>query len=309
MRVESILCPIALSHDSGNALRYAAALARAYDAALIIFHCAGERAESDRPGAIQDVKAVVERVLGSNGSSKGIEPRIIVTGGREPAVAITRQAAALGVGLIVMCSRRRPLRAALLGSTAETVYRTAPCPVLITHPDESDRVDPSGHDVIIKRVLIAHDFSDYSELGLRLGLSLVQEHEAELHLLHVLPPPLLREPELAWTPSAVEDGYHKAARSLRNAVPPETYVWCNVKTIVLWGKPYRDVLRYAKENDIDLICMGAHGADFGMQALVGSNVDRVLRQSPCPVLVARPRKPLVISPRARASAARESVLR
>jgi hypothetical protein len=65
---------------------------------------------------------------------------------------------------------------------------------------------------------------------------------------------------------------------------------------VRWGKPYREVLAYTKEHDIDLVCMGAHGTGFGMQALVGSNVDRVLRQSPCPVLVARPLKPMIRVP-------------
>jgi Universal stress protein family len=52
-------------------------------------------------------------------------------------------------------------------------------------------------------------------------------------------------------------------------------------------------LLYAEEEKIDLICMGTHGAGFGMRALFGSNVDRVLRQAPCPVLIARPRKPAV----------------
>jgi nucleotide-binding universal stress UspA family protein len=294
MRVENILCPIDLSHDSGNALRYSAALARAYGATLVVFYCASDGKDGDQLGTIKDVELAVDRVLTRSGCAKGVELKTIVADGRDPAEAITRQAAALGVSLIVMCSRRRPLRAALLGSTAEKVYRTAPCPVLIMHPDEGDRVEPSGH-VVLKRVLVAHDFSDYSELALKLGLSLVQEHEAELHLLHVLPPPLVGEPELAWSQSTVENSYHRAARALRNALPPETYVWCKIKTAVLWGKPYRDVLRYARENDIDLICMGAHGADFGMQALVGSNVDRVLRQSRCPVLIARHLRPLVIS--------------
>jgi nucleotide-binding universal stress UspA family protein len=40
-----------------------------------------------------------------------------------------------------------------------------------------------------------------------------------------------------------------------------------------------------------LISVGAHGAGFGMRALFGSNVDRVLRQARCPVLVARPLRP------------------
>ena len=52
------------------------------------------------------------------------------------------------------------------------------------------------------------------------------------------------------------------------------------------------MLSYAKENNIDLIFMGAHGAGFGIQTLFGSNADRILRQSPCPTIVARPLKPL-----------------
>lgn len=60
-----------------------------------------------------------------------------------------------------------------------------------------------------------------------------------------------------------------------------------------WGKPYQEILSYATEHSIDLICMGVRGAGFGMNALFGSNVDRVLRQAPCPVLVARPLEPVV----------------
>ena len=55
------------------------------------------------------------------------------------------------------------------------------------------------------------------------------------------------------------------------------------------GQPYREIIHYAEENEIDLVCIGAQGAGFGILALFGSNVDRVLRQAPCPVLVARPR--------------------
>jgi nucleotide-binding universal stress UspA family protein len=45
-------------------------------------------------------------------------------------------------------------------------------------------------------------------------------------------------------------------------------------------------LTYAQNNEIDLIAMGAHGAGFGIHTLFGSNVDRVLRQARCPLLVA-----------------------
>jgi hypothetical protein len=74
-------------------------------------------------------------------------------------------------------------------------------------------------------------------------------------------------------------------------VPAEVHLWCEVKTAVSEGHPYREILNYAEKNEIDLISVGAHGAGFGMRALFGSNVDRVLRQAPCPVLVARPLRP------------------
>lgn len=54
------------------------------------------------------------------------------------------------------------------------------------------------------------------------------------------------------------------------------------------GKAYQEVLAYAKEHEIDLISVG--GSVVSLGALFGSNVDRILRQAPCPVLIARPIK-------------------
>jgi nucleotide-binding universal stress UspA family protein len=206
---------------------------------------------------------------------------------------IIHTAATRGVDLIVMRSRRRPQRAALLGSTAESVCREAPCPVFVTHSDEREFIDNSNGRVNLKRVLVAYDFSDYSELALKYALSLSQEHQAELHLLHVLPPGSVNEPEITWYPQNPESAYHRAARRLQRAVPEETFLWCKIKHAVSQGQPYREILQYAEKHEIDFISLGAHGAGFGMRALFGSNVDRVLRQAPCPVLVARPLRPTV----------------
>jgi len=190
-----------------------------------------------------------------------------------------------------MRSRRRPQRAALLGSTAESVSRSAPCPVLVTHTDERDWVQPLSDSITLQRVLVPYDFSDYSELALKYALSFAQEYQAELHLIHVLPPHTVNEPEIAWYPTQGESAYHVAARRLQRVVPSEAHLWCNITHAVSEGNPYREILSYAEKNAIDLISMGAHGSGFGMRALFGSNVDRVLRQAPCPVFVARPLKP------------------
>ncbi len=294
MKIECILCPTDLSADSDEALRYAIALSRAYSAELILLHCDVIGDERAKQGAHdQAAGAIKDALMKHSGSTDlaGLDWRSLVTSCDDAGAAIAREAATYAVDLIVMRSRRRPHRAALLGSTAESVSRTAPCPVLVMHSDERDWVKDPNARIELKRVLVAYDFSDHSELALNYGLSFAQEYQAELHLLHVLPPFSLDESEISWYPLGREGTYHKAAHRLQKAVPPEAHLWCNIKHAVSEGQPYREILNYAERHEIDLICLGAHGAGFGMRALFGSNVDRVLRQAPCPVLVTRTLKP------------------
>ncbi|MEP6740964.1 MAG: universal stress protein [bacterium] len=297
MAIKRILCPTDLTAESDEALRYALALARAYDAKLIAFHC--ERANSDPERLQSEIKASFEQSLFQYlgpAELAAIDWQRVVERGNDPGTAIADYAAGHQVDLIVMRSRRRPHRAALLGSTAEAVCRSAPCPVLVMHSDERDWVNDASHKITLKRILVAYDFSDYSELALKQGLSFAQEYQAELHLLHVLPPASLEQSEVSWFPLGKENAYHKSARRLQNIVPAEAHLWCDIKHSVCEGQAYREILNYAERNAIDLICIGAHGAGFASRALFGSNVDRVLRQAPCPVLVTRPLKPAMTLP-------------
>ncbi len=302
--IKCILCPTDLSTNSHQALRYALALTRAYEAKLVICHRAEDGdvagAAGIQEGRVADslaqekAKEIFEGALLEFLAPEalvGLDWQGLLIEGEDVGEAITSTASECAADLIVMRSRRRPHRAALLGSTAESVCRTAPCPVLVTHTDERDWVQPLSKSISLQRVLVPYDFSDYSELALKYALSFAQEYQAELHLLHVLPPHTVNEPEIAWYPVQSESAYHNAARRLQRAVPSEAHLWCQIKHAVSEGHPYREVLNYAEQNAIDLISIGAHGAGFGMRALFGSNVDRVLRQAPCPVLVARPLKP------------------
>jgi nucleotide-binding universal stress UspA family protein len=294
MKIECILCPTDLSPDSDEALRYAIGLSRAYNAELILLHCDVIGDGVATQGAHDNAARAIKEALMKHSASTdlaGLDWKSLVVNCDDAGAAIAREAATYGVDMIVMRSRRRPHRAALLGSTAESVSRTAPCPVLVMHTDERDWVTGSDTRIELKRVLVAYDFSDYSELALNYALSFAQEYQSELHLLHVLPPFTLNESEISWYPLGREGTYHKSAHRLQKAVPQEAHLWCNIKHAVSEGQPYREILNYAERNEIDLICIGAHGAGFGMRALFGSNVDRVLRQAPCPVLVTRPLKP------------------
>jgi nucleotide-binding universal stress UspA family protein len=155
------------------------------------------------------------------------------------------------------------------------------------HADEREWLDSTTGEISLRNVLVAYDFSPHSQLALEYALTLAQQYQAALHMLHVLPPPIMDQPEIAWV-NRTDTPYHQAARRLQEAVPAETHLWSNVKHAVQYGQPYAAILTYAQSNEIDLIAMGAHGAGFGIHTLLGSNVDRVLRQARCPVLVAHP---------------------
>jgi nucleotide-binding universal stress UspA family protein len=303
VELRQILCPTDLSPESDEALRYGVALTKAYGAKLNLIFCgerevlAGATFSSKKPF---DDKTIFESALaphlGLNDFAKLNWEGIVAPRNGDVGEQIVKLAAERHADLIVMRSRRRPRGAALLGSTAERIYRTAPCPILVTHPNEREWVSMTTGEIALGRVLVAHDFSNDSELALRYAISLAQEYQAELHLLHVLARPEHDGPEVAWGPAGIEGAYNAAARRLQQSVTEEASLWSQITHTVRWGKPYQEVLSYATEHEIDLICMGARGKNFSMGALFGSNVDRVLRQAPCPVLVTRPLRPEVLLP-------------
>lgn len=300
IELNQILCPTSLSPESNEALRYASALARAYDANLEVVHC-GEpgwtKADGDDELFPSEQRSAIKTLLETHGGEADGSPlvweAIVIPEPCDAGEEIVREAAENGVNLIVMRSRRRPRAAALLGSTAERVYRTAPCPVLVTHPEEREWVSPATGKIDLRRILVAHDFSSDSTLAVGHALSLAHKFRAELHLIHILG---LREtdgPEVAFVPGSTEAIYNGAMNRLVQSVPNGVGNQIKLLPAIRWGKTYQEILTYAKEREIDLICMGVKGRNFGLNSLFGSNVDRVLRQSPCPVLVVRPLRPKI----------------
>ena len=295
VKIERILCPTDLSTESDEALRYAIALARAYDAKLLLLYCAeinSAKPPNQSKHLSVDIVCTFEQALFRHLGLADLGDikweALAVERVRDVGEAISLKAKTHCADLIVMRSRRRPHAAMLLGSTAQKVSRSAPCPVLITHSNEVEWVSFSTGEIDLRRVLIAYDFSPDSELALKYGSSLAQEYQAEVHLLHVPDSSKHQEPELAWPASSSDKAYASVASRLQRALPKEAFLWCNVVNSIRTGKVHEEVLTYAKEQAIDLICMGASGSDWNVSKLFGSNVDRVLRQAPCPLLVARP---------------------
>lgn len=292
IEIKNIMCPTDLSTESGEGLRYALGLARAHKAKLILLYCR-------RPGSIGDWAT-------SSGAAKRFQQLLftrtdadelrrlqweaVIASTEDTGKAIADEASARNIDLIVMRSRRRPHAAALLGSTAEKVSEGAPCPVLVTHPSEREWVGFSSGEIDLRRVLVATDFSADSGLALNYGLWLAQQYQAELNLIHVVTHREEEEPEVAWSHEGLQRLYKTTAHSLQQMIPKEALLSRRPVITVRHGKPAEQILSYANEQNIDLICLGASGSGLSIGTLLGSTVDRVLRRAPCPMLVARPVK-------------------
>jgi nucleotide-binding universal stress UspA family protein len=85
--------------------------------------------------------------------------------------------------------------------------------------------------------------------------------------------------------------HHNAARELMGDLLPASDAAAVEAEYVLRaggpGGPYVEIVRYAKERDIDLIIVGTHGRGFVGHMLMGSVAERVVRHAPCPVLSVR----------------------
>ena len=88
--------------------------------------------------------------------------------------------------------------------------------------------------------------------------------------------------------SALQDEWIKDAQGrLASILTEEERKTLKAVTTTVLGHPVMEILRYAKENAIDLIVMGTHGRGPLGHVVLGSVAERVVRKAPCPVLTVR----------------------
>jgi type II secretory ATPase GspE/PulE/Tfp pilus assembly ATPase PilB-like protein/nucleotide-binding universal stress UspA family protein len=134
----------------------------------------------------------------------------------------------------------------------------------------------------MKRILVPCDFSRFSDAAIQRACDLAMTLDAGLHLLHVV-----AEPGFLGTAEPQEDRLRHARERLEQQLQPHVVVQLCVERAVVAGAPHREICRYAKEHDIDLIVMGTHGRTGLAHVAIGSVAEKVLRGAPCPVLIVR----------------------
>lgn len=146
--------------------------------------------------------------------------------------------------------------------------------------------------VQLKRILFPTDFSDAAAPALEHACSFAAQFGAELHILHVVAETLpVIVPEyggVVWPEEYFERAEAAARRSLDELPAGEWTGQLRVVRATRRGAAHAEIVRYASEHEIDLICMGTHGRSGLMHVLIGSVAERVVRLAACPVLTVHP---------------------
>jgi nucleotide-binding universal stress UspA family protein len=324
MRIQpkTILCAIDFSDFSHLILSYGRALAAEFHARLVVCHILPDMImlASHGQAYIPSQKVTEERLestktlLTNLVKEQRIDAEILIAQGH-PADEITRIVQEKSMDLVIAATHGGSgIKRFLIGSVTDRLVKTLTCPLLVLHAQEDHPSFPDVFRIPLDRILVGCDFSPESDLAVEHGLSLAQEFQAELHLVHVIKPhkhiemtssdylKLQEGDYLGWNQSdflalqqkATDDEWERRSRLLNhierqliNMVPEESKNWCTPVITLLEGQPYTELIRYADKKKVDMMVLGVHGHSLLEQFLVGSTTDRIIGRATCPVLAVR----------------------
>ncbi|MGB9987677.1 universal stress protein [Salarchaeum japonicum] len=138
------------------------------------------------------------------------------------------------------------------------------------------------------RVLVPTDGSAETRRAVEHAVSLAAEHDATLHAVYVVNTATFASLGAETTTEGVSDLLADEGEDALDAVAEvASEAGVPVERVLLNGTPSREIVRYAEDNDIDLIVMGTHGRGGIDRLLLGSVAEKVVRSSQVPVLTVR----------------------
>lgn len=293
--ITRILVATDFSATADTALAYARRLAGQFDASLHLVHAFEDPFTTAafaselfatvplplRQQLLQEIQTRLDERLPRADAIRFQGTATIATGPTWKTIG--EYAASIGADLIVMGTHGRGgVTHLLLGSVAERVVRTAPCPVVTIRQEPGPAT---------QRILVPTDFSETSDEALRYAVLMAARLGATVQLLHVLDDPLIGgglspDAYLVEAPT-LRTGMLRTAqqRVAERTVADDPAV--RIESEVLFGHGAKTIAEYAAERGVDMIVMGTHGRTGVAHLLLGSVAERLVRTAPCPVLTVR----------------------
>lgn len=274
----SLLVPVDRTETSATALVFAIELAHALRARLVLLTVLDRAApDADREAATTYLDTIATG-LGLQGIAHGVH----VAAG-DAAREIASVAAGERCELIVMTPHARPGGpATLLGSTAEHVIRSTTIPVMLVRPEHvqatlSYRANPPPFIVGLDGSALAAAAVEYAAaFARRLG--------SELVLVRAIEPAL----PLGGAASYYQSPSDIALSYLREIAEGLGQAGLKVSCEVLRGPAEREIVKAATGRPSAVVALCTRGYSGRKDWVLGSVTDRVVRSTPCPVLVIPP---------------------
>lgn len=293
------------SAESRASFAAAAAIAQEFSAKLLVLHLAQVPPAVVSPwpevgpyllddNLFEEIEKRLAGLIDENPTLKalGAEPKVVRG---ESVEALASFLDAEKVGLLVMASHGYSgVKRFFLGSFAEQMLRFSTCPVLVfreKHEGGKPPVEsPAKHGLVLRRMLVAHDFSSFSRPALILAhdwartfgatarLHFVAEHSAALYGYAAHMEGGFKE----YLEKVRQEALERFRRVLR-----EDWKDIPAEAVATTGDPVEEILREAKDFGADLIVVGTHTRSGLERFFLGSVAQKTVRKAPCAVLVVR----------------------
>lgn len=289
VELKNILYLTDFSEPSEQALPFAVAMARKYGAKVYSLHVfmpapyAGKTPGMAAAGMEAEEEIARAEMQRMESEFSGLQHQEIVESGLGVWATVDQAVRDFDIGLIVMGTHGRtgPERL-LLGSVTEEVFRRSNVPVLTIGPSVRSGAHSGGR---FHRVLFATDFTPASIAAAPYAVSLAEESDARLVLLHVAPMPDERRDEARFETSVAE-----IIHQLYEVVPKEAQLATPPQVAVEYGKPGEMIIEAAKSRGADVIVLGVRSAAGHLGAathVLRATAHEVVAHATCPVLTVR----------------------
>ena len=140
---------------------------------------------------------------------------------------------------------------------------------------------------IMKKILVPTDFSDHAYYALQVAAQIARKNGGEIILLHMLELPHQAGDAIGSGHDLPEIMLFKDStiNRLEELMDDECLEGLKVSEIIQFELAFEGIMKVSEKNNIDLIVMGSHGASGFKEMFIGSNAEKVVRNSVAPVLI------------------------
>ena len=139
----------------------------------------------------------------------------------------------------------------------------------------------------MKRILVPTDFSKHAEYALKVAAQIAKKNDGEIFLVHMLELPTSGNDAISRAHDIPELMFFKnaAVAKLDDLMDADYLNGVKISRIIQFEMAFEGIIKNGEAHNADLIVMGSHGANGFQEMFIGSNTEKVVRNSNVPVLV------------------------